>query len=135
MRLFAGLIILTFFFGVRSSYAESYRLVTDKHCKSRGVALVFTCEDRDSTAPGVLTVTRLPANEWIGEEQGNRFALEVVKEDDNVLVLNYPVLYSGIATVVLVKATRRFYLTEVGYSSALQAQSYDVEAGNFELVK
>jgi hypothetical protein len=135
MRVFKGLIILTFIFSAGISFAESYRLVTDKHCKNRGVELGFTCENRNPLAPNALTITRLPANEWIGDERGNKFALEFVKEDSNVLVLNYPVLYSGIANVVLVKATGSFYFTEIGYSPALQEQSYDVESGNFFLVE
>lgn len=135
MRVFKCLIVLTFGFSASISYAESYRLVTDKHCKSRGVELEFTCENRNPVAPNVLTIKRLPANEWLGEEQGNKFALEFVKEDSNVLILNYPVLYSGIANIVLVKATGRFYFTEIAYSAALQVQSYDVESGNFNLVQ
>ena len=118
-----------------TAYAESYRLATDKHCKNRGVELGFTCENRNPVAPNVLTITRMSANEWNGEERGNTFTLDLVKEDSNVLILNYPVLYSGIANVVLVKATGRFYFTEIGYSSVLQVQSYDVESGNFVLIK
>ena len=134
MRVIKGLIVL-FLFSASIAYAESYRLVTDTHCKNRSVELAFTCENKNPVAPNVLTVTRLPTNEWIGEERGNTFALEFVKEDSNVLILNYPVLYSGIANVVIVKATSRFYLTEIAYSSALKMQSYDVESGNFVLVK
>jgi len=135
MQVLKGFIVLTFFFSASIAYAESYTLVTDKHCKSRGVELEFTCENRNPVAPNVLTITRLPDNEWIGEERGKTFALEFVKEDSNVLILNYPVLYSGIANVVLIKATGRFYFTEIAYSSVLQVQSYDVESGNFVLVK
>ena len=135
MRLLQGFMFLSFLCTAGITYAESYTLVTDKYCKSRGVELEFTCENRNPVAPSVLKITRLPDNEWVGEERGNTFALEFVKEDSNVLALNYPVLYSGIANVVLVKATGRFYFTEIAYSSVLQVQSYDVEEGNFDLVE
>jgi len=36
---------------------------------------------------------------------------------------------------VIFKATDRFYLTEIAYSSVLDEQSYDVESGNVFLVK
>jgi hypothetical protein len=135
MKVHIKMLCLIILFQANFAFAESYRLVTDTHCKSRGVELAFTCENKNPVAPNVLTVTRLPTNEWIGEERGNTFALEFVKEDSNVLILNYPVLYSGIANVVIVKATNRFYLTEIAYSSALKMQSYDVESGNFFLIK
>lgn len=123
------------FFQANFAFAESYRLVTDAHCKNRGVELGFNCENSNLSVPYKLTVTRLPTNEWIGEEEDNKFALQFIKEDNNVLILNYPVSYSGIATVVMVKATNRFYLTEIAYSSVLKIQSYDVESGIFFLTK
>jgi hypothetical protein len=110
-------------------------LVTDKHCKSRGEQLAFVCEKTNTTAPYKLTVTRLPDNTWFGEEEGSLFSLDLIKEDNNIIVINYPVLYSGIANIVIFKATDRFYFTEIAYSSVLDEQSYDVESGNVFLVK
>jgi hypothetical protein len=110
-------------------------LVTDKHCKSRGEQLAFVCEKTNTTAPYKLTVTRLPDNTWFGKEEGSLFSLDLIKEDNNIIVINYPVLYSGIANVVILKATNRFYFTEIAYSSVLDEQSYDVESGNVFLVK
>jgi len=135
VRILKNLIVLISLLPFSIAYAESYTLVTETHCKNRGVQFEFTCDTRNTSAPKKLTITRLPDNKWIGDEGGNKFTLEFIKEDNSVLVLNYPVLYSGISNVVLFKATGRFYLTEIGYSSVFNLESYDVDSGNFVVVK
>ena len=64
-----------------------------------------------------------------------KFPLDLIKEDSDILILNYPVLYSGIANIVLMKKTGRFYFFEIAYSGALKVQSYDVESGKFKKTK
>jgi hypothetical protein len=45
------------------------------------------------------------------------------------------VLYSGIATIVLIKKTGRFYMSEISYSDALKEQDATIEAGRFTVGK
>jgi len=64
-------------------------------------------------------------------ESHQAFPLDLIKKDDYVLVFNYPVLYSGIATIVLIKKTGRFYMSEISYSEALNMQNVAIEGGRF----
>jgi hypothetical protein len=63
------------------------------------------------------------------------FPLGLIKKDENVVVFNYPVLYSGIATIVLIKKTGRFYMSEISYSDVLKVQDATIEAGRFTVGK
>ena len=135
MKVSIKLLCLIILFQVNVTFAESYSLRTDSHCKSRSVDLSFTCQRDTSSAPSILTVTRNIDNTWTGEEDGKKFPLTLLKEDKDILILNYPVLYSGIATVVIVQATGSFYLTEIAYSPALNVQRYDVESGRFVVIR
>ena len=51
------------------------------------------------------------------------------------MVFDYPVLYSGIATIVLMKKTGRFYMSETSYSDALKVQEVSIESGRFTVGK
>jgi hypothetical protein len=80
---------------------------------------------------------------WYGKEilktlKGSKehvFPLEQIKQDASVMVFNYPVLYSGIATIVLIKETGRFYFSEISYSEPLRVQDATVEEGRFTVEK
>jgi hypothetical protein len=63
------------------------------------------------------------------------FPLELIKQDASVMVFNYPVLYSGIATIVLITETGRYYFSEISYSKALRAQNATIEDGRFTVNK
>jgi hypothetical protein len=121
-------------FSAGNTFAQTYILFTDSHCANRGTELGFKCRQSGSaTSPSKITISKVGRDKWSGKERAESFPLNLIKEDAHVLILDYPVLYSGFAHIVLMKKTGRFYFTEVAYSSVLEAQSYDVEAGRFEI--
>jgi hypothetical protein len=123
-----------FLFSTGNTFAQTYILYTDSHCANRGLELGFKCKQSGSaTSPSKITISKVGKDKWTGKERAESFPLYLIKEDADVLILDYPVLYSGFAHIVLMKQTGRFYFTEVAYSSVLEVQSYDVEAGKFEL--
>jgi hypothetical protein len=114
-------------------FAQTYTLYTDSHCANRELALSFKCKAGTSPlSPSKLVISKEKNNKWSGVEKGEAFPLSFIKEDQYILILGYPVLYSGMAHIVLMKKTGRFYFTEIAYSPVLEEQGYDVEAGRFE---
>jgi hypothetical protein len=111
-------------------------------CSSTGERLEFSC-NRKPVFPGQELSIFRKGESWYGKEilktlEGSKehvFPLELIKQDASVMVFNYPVLYSGIATIVLIKKTGRYYFSEIAYSEALRAQEATIEAGSFILGK
>jgi len=113
-------------------FAETYSLVFDSNCSSSGEKLKFSCESKPSFYAQNMTIF-LSHGDWLAMDGESRqaFPLDLVKKDDYVLVFNYPVLYSGIATIVLIKRTGRFYMSEISYSEVLNVQNATIEGGRF----
>jgi hypothetical protein len=136
IKLIAKIGLLFGLMGAGAVSAETYILSIDSHCANRGTNLSFNCKPNAApTSPGNITITKIAKNQWEGNEKGKKFPLDLIKEDSDILILNYPVLYSGIANIVLMKKTGRFYFSEIAYSGALKVQSYDVESGKFKKTK
>lgn len=116
--------------------AETYTLVFDSNCSSRGEKLDFSCKAEPSFSAQSTTIF-FRDEKWLGIEGASlrAFPLGLIKNDDYVMVFDYPVLYSGIATIVLMKKTGRFYMSEIAYSDALEVQEVSVEAGRFTMDK
>lgn len=119
-----------------TAFGETYALVFDSNCLSRGDKLEFFCKSKPSFSSQNITIF-LRDEAWFGLEGGSQkeFPLGLIKKDENVVVFDYPVLYSGIATIVLIKQTGRFYMTEISYSDALKVQDATIEAGRFTVSK
>jgi len=119
-----------------TAFGETYELVFDSNCSSRGEKLEFSCKSEPSFSSQNTTIF-LRDGAWFGLEGASRkvFPLGLIKKDENVVVFNYPVLYSGIATIVLIKKTGRFYMSEISYSDALKVQDATIEAGRFTVGK
>lgn len=125
-----------------ASFAESYTLIAESHCTSTGKRLAFSCKVEPAFTGAELSIFR-NGESWYGKEilktlkgsKENVFPLELIKQDASVMVFNYPVLYSGIATIVLIKKTGRFYFSEISYSEALYAQNATIEEGRFTVGK
>lgn len=116
--------------------AETYTLVFDSNCSSQGEKLEFSCSAEPSFSAQNTTIF-LRNGKWLGIEGASQkaFQLGLTKEDEYVMVFDYPVLYSGIATIVLIKKTGRFYMSEISYSNALKVQDATIEAGRFTVGK
>lgn len=118
------------------SYADSYTLVFDSRCSSSGRKLEFSCQTERAFWAQKLTIFSSD-EKWFGREESaqSMFPLGLIKDDEYVLIFDYPVLYSGIATIVLIKRTGRFYMSEISYSNALRDQNATLEAGHFTVRK
>ncbi|MDP2239159.1 MAG: hypothetical protein Q8K18_03205 [Burkholderiales bacterium] len=135
-----ALVLLTLF--PIASSAESYTLIFESKCSSTGERLEFSCKREPTFSGQDLGIFR-NGEKWYGKEilktlkgsKENVFPLELIKQDVSVMVFNYPVLYSGIATIVLIKKTGRFYFSEISYSEALYAQGATIEDGRFTVGK
>lgn len=122
--------------------AESYTLIAESHCSSSGKGLAFSCKGGLSFSGVELSIFRNDES-WFGKEKlktltgskENVFPVELIKQDASVMVFNYPVLYSGIATIVLVKKTGRYYFSEISYSEPLDTQNATIEEGLFTVGK
>ena len=114
------------------SLADSYALVFDSKCSSSGHKLEFACQAEPAFRVEKLSIFT-NGGKWFGREESRQttFPLTLVKNDDYVMILDYPVLYSGIATIVLIKRTGRFYMSTISYSEALHVQDATIEAGHF----
>lgn len=119
-----------------TAFGETYALVFDSNCSSRGEKLEFSCKSEPSFSSQNTTIF-LRDGAWFGLEGASRkvFPLGLIKKDENIVVFNYPVLYSGIATIVLIKKTGRFYMSEISYSDVLKVQDATIEAGRFTVGK
>jgi len=118
--------------------AQSYELVAVSHSSSNGDGLKFTEKNGPSFSGLRLRIFR-DADTWFGREtaktldgaKDNIFKMEVMKDDENVLIIRYLVLYSGIATISLMKKAKRYYFTEISYSAMLGSQNITIEEGRF----
>lgn len=133
IKILSKKIFLLAAFSLTPAFAQTYTLYTDSHCANRGTELMFKCNPRgSSTSPSKIVITKVSNDRWLGDERGRTFPLKFIKEDSDILILDYPVLYSGFAHIVIMKKTGRFYFTEVAYSGVLDVQSYDIESGRYE---
>lgn len=119
-----------------TALGETYALVFDSKCSSSGEKLEFSCKS-DPAFWAQNTTILLRNGKWLGVEGASQraFPLGLIKNDEYVMVFDYPVLYSGIATIVLIKKTGRFYMSEISYSNALKVQDATIEAGRFTVGK
>lgn len=116
----------------QASFGESYTLVFDSKCSTSGEKLEFSCKSEPAFWAENLTIF-VNDGKWFGKEGASQraFPVGLIKDDEYVMVFDYPVLYSGIATIVLIKKTGRFYTSEISYSNALNLQDATIEAGRF----
>jgi hypothetical protein len=140
MKLIAWVLSLVLF--PAASFAESYALIAESHCSSSGKGLAFSCKKEPAFSGAELSISR-NGEIWYGKEilktlkgtKENVFPIKLIKQDASVMVFNYPVFYSGIATIVLIKETGRFYFSEISYSEPLRVQDATVEEGRFTVEK
>jgi len=120
------------------SFAETYTLIPESYCASSGEKLEFTCKQESAFSGAELTIYKKDER-WYGQEtlktltepKKNVFPLSLTKQNASVMVFDYPVLYSGIATIVLIKKTGHYYFSEISYSESLGEQNSTVEGGRF----
>lgn len=104
--------------------AVEYLLVFEKECS--GQSGEFECK-RSSDS---LVVQLGTSGQWRGvNPSGTAARLELVAQDRFRIVLKNPVLFPGESTLHLIKATGRFYWTEIAYSDLLRADEATIRTG------
>ena len=125
-----------------ASFAEIYTLIPESYCSNRGEKLEFSCKAGPSFSGAELSIFENDGI-WYGREklkklkgfEKNEFRISLIKQNESVMVFDYPVMYSGIATIVLIKKTGRFYFSEIAYSELLNAQEATIQGGRFTVSK
>jgi hypothetical protein len=131
-------VIVTFLLFSCMARSQSYELAAVSHVSSNGDGLTFTKKDGSSFSGVRLRIFK-DQGTWFGREalgiredsKVNIFEIEVLKDDENVIIFRYPVVYSGIATISIMKKAGRYYFTEISYSNVLGSQNYTIEEGSF----
>lgn len=119
--------------------AQTYVLSPDTHCSSSDGDSAFSCRPGSAMSGVTLRIVRKDGA-WFGEElisgssrtRINYFPLDVIKSDSNAIALNYPVLWSGLATIVLITKSGQYYFSETSYSETLMISNVTVERGRFK---
>jgi hypothetical protein len=109
-----------------SVYAGEYFLEIEQSCTTTGNKIAFKCEIKSEKVSIFVQ-----NGKWFGRNAGsdNLWQLDVLKEDQNILVLDNPVFFSGKSIIYLMKPTRRFYWSEFAYSGVLKEQEGTVRYG------
>ena len=113
-------------------YAGEHFLEIEQSCTTTGNRIAFKCESKSKK------VSIFSQNgKWFGRNPGsdNVWQLAVLKEDQNILVLDNPVFFSGKSIIYLMKPTRRFYWSEFAYSDILKEQEGTVRHGRVLEIK
>ena len=109
-----------------SVYAGEYFLEIEQSCGTTGNRIAFKCETKSKKVSIFVQ-----NGKWFGRNPGSNdvWQLTVLKEDQNILVLDNPVFFSGKSIIYLMKPTRRFYWSEFAYSDILKEQEGTVQYG------
>ena len=114
--------------GTGTAAAFEYLLTFEQVCSYQNRA--FPCKPSQSTA----TLRQRPDGKWIGVNATSETELRQVKNDENVLVLQIPVSYSGSSELSLMKKTGRFFWSEFSYEfTNPKADEATITVGRFAL--
>jgi hypothetical protein len=118
---------------VTSASATDLFLDFETECSSTGKSLKFVCEK--SKKERVLIFNE--NSEWYGRnpQSGDVWELGIVKADDYIVVLNNPVFFSGTSVIHLMRATDKFYWSEVAYSDILEQMEVTIRIGTISVVR
>jgi len=122
-------LILLILLVTRPAFAFDYQLTFEQTCKYNQKS--FPCERSDEQE-----TIRDMGGKWVGvRKDGSIFDLRLIKNDDNVLIFEYPVLWSGASVIYLMKKTGRFYWSEISYSDSLKTDDGRVNVGRITIKK
>lgn len=134
------IVFLFAFLAHGAGYAQTYVLTPETRCSSSDGDPAFSCRPGSSMSGVTLQLVKTDG-EWFGRElitsssgeKENKFTLQLIKSDANAIALSYPVLWSGLATIVLMTKSGRYYFSEVSYSDVLVTSNVTVERGSFAI--
>ena len=110
-----------------SAQAEEYLLEFKESCSTEGKELKFECKKSDGPKHYVYT----EGGVWKVRNQNNQVmtVFRVLRNDDNILILDHETLYSGNQTVHIMKKNNQFYLIQVAYSDILENNESTTKQG------
>jgi hypothetical protein len=119
-----------------SVQARTFELTNQSFCKIENELNSIRCSDRPSENSPIKLLIKNENEKWIAAEvlEEKLFELELLKEDDNVIILNYPVFYSGHATITLFKKTGNFFISEKYFSEGFNRQGISIDYGHFSII-
>jgi len=123
-------IVFCILLAVQPAFAVEYLLTLEQECGYAKKA--FQCKNSSETS----TIAQRPDGTWVGvNPSGRAVELRVMKNDEFILVLENPVLFSGTSTIHLMKKTGRFYWSEFAYSDMLKADEATVIVGRVKRLR
>ncbi len=109
--------------------AEEYLLDFKKKCGSNGSELKYKCEKADDYKHYIYKDNGIwKAKTLDGAHQTN---FKLLREDENILVLEQATLYSGNQVIYIMKKNSRFYLVQTAYSEILKDNETTTKQGIF----
>lgn len=108
-----------------SVVAQDYFLEIEKVCHSSGSELKFECKGKIQREQ-IFSQNK----KWYGRNENDVQELKIVKEDEYILVLANPVLFSGTDLIHIIKPTNKFYWVQVAYSEVLNESETTTKYGS-----
>lgn len=125
MRIFTFLLLV-----LLSSRVISMEVFLEFERKCSIIKDDFKFECKKSTRGRTLIFSE--NGKWYGKRSSDSsiWKLDIVKEDEYILVLGNTVFFSGTSLLHLMKATGKFYWSEVAYSEILEEDEATVHYGS-----
>jgi hypothetical protein len=110
------------------AYAKEYLIEFKEKCTTTGTKLKFECQPDDERFI-LFSVNK----SWsVKTTKGQVVAdFRTLQEDENILILEAPTLFSGNRTLYIMKKNKQFYLLEAGYSEILNNNEATLKQGSF----
>ena len=109
------------------SQAEEYLLSFNRNCSTEGADLSFECKKSDDLKHYIYKEGGI----WKARTLNNQVqaVFKVLREDENILVLEQETLYSGNQVVYIMKKNNQLYLVQVAYSDILDNNENTTKQG------
>ena len=109
------------------SQAEEYLLSFNRNCSTVGADLSFECKKSDDLKHYIYE----EGSVWKARTLKNQVqaVFKVLRNDENILVLEQETLYSGNQVIYIMKKNNQFYLVQVAYSDILDDNESTTKQG------
>lgn len=122
------LLLIVLIFTSQLTYAKEYLIEFKEKCTTAGEKLKFEC--KPDSERFILFVTN---GSWSVKATNGQVVAKfrTLHEDENILILEAPTLFSGNRTLYIMKKNKRFYLLEAAYSEILKDNEATLKQGGF----
>ena len=107
--------------------AEEHLIEFKENCSTEGKELKFKCKKSNDSKFYIYSED----GAWKVRNQNNQVVtvFRVLRDDDNILILEQETIYSGNQTVHIMKKNNQFYLIQVAYSDILENNESTIKQG------